>query len=245
PMSASSAASNARHAPWPAAVTNRNAWSISTTVCRTLPPPKCLPVPMAKLWNADATAERCSASPSSRLAERPINKPSEESTTARSAPTTRLIRSSNNQSSSLFTTRILLFPCLSGSLLECGQSVPGRLRRGLLHCWVGLSGIVGGPFRSQLRRDVFLPSPLRQRRSIRREALLCFGIVSPTVAEHARFVLPLRGFRITSRRLLRRLRRLLRCRLLWCRLLRRWWLRPGSRGLVTTIAGRIRCPRRV
>src|SRR5262249_22321665 len=49
PMSACCAASTARQAPWPAAVTNRNADSISTIVWRTAPPPNCRPAPRARL----------------------------------------------------------------------------------------------------------------------------------------------------------------------------------------------------
>src|SRR6266480_316473 len=61
PTSASADPRTARQAPVPAAVTNRNADSISTMVCRTAPPLKCRPAPRARLWNPAATADRCSA----------------------------------------------------------------------------------------------------------------------------------------------------------------------------------------
>src|SRR5258708_11556648 len=62
PTSASASAITQRQAPEPAAVTNRNADSISTMVCRTAPPPDCRPAPRARLRKPDATAATCSAS---------------------------------------------------------------------------------------------------------------------------------------------------------------------------------------
>ena len=97
PRSASAEVSTARQAPRPAAVTNRNASSISTTVCRTAPPPNCRPVPRARPWNADATAASRSASSSVSDSERLSSSPSADSTMARSSPGTRSTRSSSSQ----------------------------------------------------------------------------------------------------------------------------------------------------
>src|SRR6266536_1664173 len=100
-MSASDAASTARHAPCPAAVTNRNADSISMMVWRTLPPPKCRPAPRARLWNPAATAERWSASSRVSPRDAATSRPSADSTTACSACLTRPTRSSSNHRRSL------------------------------------------------------------------------------------------------------------------------------------------------
>src|SRR5580692_10588235 len=68
PRSALLSVSTARQVPLPAAATNRKPASISMIVCRTVPPPKWLPAPLARDWKPAARAARCSAS--SRLRDR-------------------------------------------------------------------------------------------------------------------------------------------------------------------------------
>src|SRR5882757_8916317 len=144
-------------------------------VWRTLPPPKCRPVPRARLWKADAIAERCSESSFDRSAERPINSPSAESTTACRVPTTRPTRSSSSQFRSLPGPAVSLFtpvvlpvmsirsgldvPSLTSAALEGGHRVPYLLRgrvRGRVRVLVpGLrDGLV-----TQLGRQVLLSLP--------------------------------------------------------------------------------------
>src|ERR1035438_2337278 len=78
PASAAAGLRTARQLPSPAAVTERGAVSISTMVCRTLPPPKCRPAPRARLWKPAATADRCSASSRVSPCEAPMARPSRE-----------------------------------------------------------------------------------------------------------------------------------------------------------------------
>src|SRR5215469_1480657 len=99
PTSAPCAASTARQLPSPAAITNRNADSISMTVCRMPPPPKCSLVPLARLWRPAAAAHRYSESSRVMVSDDPTARPSRDKITAFVTVATRATRSSSSQSS--------------------------------------------------------------------------------------------------------------------------------------------------
>src|SRR5690606_16183513 len=175
PIAVSPAVRSASHAPRPAALPKPNACSIPTTVGRPWPPPDVRPVLRARLWNAEATAERCSPSSSDKLLDLPMSRPSADSTTARSAPATWLTKSSSSQSSSLTTEFAMVFSVSrivaadvvlsgsAGSLLECRKPAASLLRCGGV--LVVATGQVGGSgLLPQLRCQVLLPPSPGQRR---------------------------------------------------------------------------------
>src|SRR5215469_10715853 len=143
PTSAPCAASTARQLPSPAAITNRNADSISMTVCRTTPPPKCSLVPLARLWKAAAATHRYSESSRVMVSDDPTARPSRDKITALVTVTTRATRSSSSQSSRP-GWRI-------SSLLMVG-AMPGRT-------WVVAGGLVR---RLRSHRPAELPATLHR-----------------------------------------------------------------------------------
>ena len=90
--------STARQAPWPAAVTKRNADSISTTVWRTGPAPKCRLAPWPGSGSRPPSPTGARRPPGPARWSTPISSPSAESTTACCAAGTRSTRSSSSQS---------------------------------------------------------------------------------------------------------------------------------------------------
>ena len=76
------AASTARQAPWPAAVTNRKPSSISMMVCRTAPGRSAVPRPGRGSESPPRRRDRCSASSLVSSREPPIARPSADSTMA-------------------------------------------------------------------------------------------------------------------------------------------------------------------
>src|SRR5580704_7776155 len=90
--------STARQVPCPAAMTKRNADSISMMVCRTSPPWKCLPVPLARLCIPAARADKCS--PSSRV------RPRDAATTRPSLDRTRAWRTDSTWPTKLSSSQL-------------------------------------------------------------------------------------------------------------------------------------------
>src|SRR5579863_4385962 len=97
PTLGSADVSTARHVPRPAAITKRNAFSISMMVCRTRPPRKCSPVPLARLCTPAATADRCSLSSRDRLRDAATTRPSLDKMSACSMCSTCSTRLSSSQ----------------------------------------------------------------------------------------------------------------------------------------------------
>src|SRR5215472_12420042 len=144
--------------PSPAAITNRNADSISTTVCRTAPPAKCSLVPRARLWNAAAAAHRYSESSRVSPSDAPIARPSLDKMTALVMFATRATRSSRSQSS-----------CPGWRMLSPPHNWPGDRRGWSLAVLVGSVVLGGCRVRAGLGRrpgrrgPAALPPPLHRR----------------------------------------------------------------------------------
>src|SRR5579871_3569941 len=97
PTLGSADVSTARHVPRPAAITKRNAFSISMMVCRTRPPRKCSPVPLARLCTPAARADRCSLSSRVKPRDAATTRPSLDKTSACSMCSTCSTRLSSSQ----------------------------------------------------------------------------------------------------------------------------------------------------